>query len=70
MSPAQALADALIGPSITVQVKHEYGMRRVYPICWRAELFAAIAGAKTLSDLNLSRIKDLGFTVEGIAEQP
>lgn len=67
---AERLADALVGPSIKVQVKHEFGQRRVYPICNRARLFAEIANTKTLSSDTLACIKHLGFTVEAISEQP
>ena len=49
---------------ITVQIKNVYGVRRVYPVCDKAHLFTQMTGRKTLSENNLSIIKDLGFVVE------
>jgi hypothetical protein len=70
MTKAEALAQALLGRHITVQVKYEYGTRRIYPLCDAARLFARIAGSKTLSRENIERIKMLGFRVEGTGEAP
>lgn len=49
---------------ITVQIKNVYGVKRVYPVCGKAKLFTQMTGRKTLSENNLSIIKDLGFVVE------
>lgn len=50
--------------SITVKIEHQYGQRRVVPVCEKAHAFAAIAGTKTLTDSTLTQIKYLGFAVE------
>ena len=49
---------------ITVEIKNVYGEQKVYPVCYRAELFAAIAGTKTLTGPTIDRIKLMGYAVE------
>lgn len=52
---------------IIVEVKSVYGIKKVYPVCKKAYLFAGIAGTKTLSPSTVDRIKLLGF---GLVVQP
>lgn len=49
---------------ITVEVKNVYGIETVYPACEQAELFAKIAGTRTLTRHALRDIKALGYQVE------
>lgn len=54
--------------AIKVQVRELYGSLVVYPACERAQLFARIAGTKTLTTETLRTIEAIGFTIE--IEQP
>ena len=49
---------------ITVEVKTVYGMDRIYPMCEKAKIFTRLAGTKTLSTYDISKIKELGYTVQ------
>jgi hypothetical protein len=40
-----------------------YGNQIIYPACQAAEIFAAIAGTKTLTLSVLQHIKNLGFEI-------
>lgn len=48
---------------IIVQVKNVYGNQMIYPACEKSEVFAKIAGKKTLSKTDLMNIEFLGYTV-------
>lgn len=48
---------------ITVRAKDVYGKTMFYPVDYNANLFCSIAGRTTLSELNIRRIKQLGYTV-------
>ena len=48
---------------IDVEVRSVYGVVTHYPACWQAELFARLAGTKTLTAHALRDIKALGFHV-------
>lgn len=50
--------------TITVEVKNVYGIETVYPACKAAELFARLAGTKTLTRHALRDIAALGYQVE------
>ena len=49
---------------ITVRIKHVYGIERIYPVCEKAEIFCFLAGSKTLNKSDISKIEQLGFSVE------
>ena len=49
---------------ITVKVKTVYGVDQIYPICEKAQLFADIAGTKTLTSQTLKLVKQLGYTIQ------
>lgn len=51
------------GKQITVRAQDVYGKTMFYPVDKPAELFCAIAGRTTLSENNIRRIKELGYTV-------
>ena len=55
---------------ITVRVKSNYGIETVYPACPAAELFARIAGTKTLTSHALRDIQALGYQIEVEADLP
>ena len=50
--------------NITVEVKTVYGIDRVYPVCGKSRIFTRLAGTKTLSTYDISKIKELGYTVQ------
>lgn len=54
--------------SIQVKIKNVYGNDLVYPICEKAKAFAAIAGQATLTGWTISKIKDLGYTIEVVSD--
>jgi hypothetical protein len=50
--------------NITVEIRDVYGVAKVYPMCSTAQLFADIAGTKTLLPEDIKRIQMLGYSVE------
>ncbi len=48
---------------IFVKITLVYGKEMIYPDCHDSKLFAEIAGTKTLSMDDISKIKQLGYTV-------
>ena len=51
---------------VTVEVRTVYGNQLIYPINYAAQLFAAIAGSKTLSAEHCRHITALGHTVRRV----
>ena len=49
---------------IEVEVKDVYGVTKYYPICEQAQLFADIAGTKTLTVQVIKKIEALGFSIK------
>jgi hypothetical protein len=49
---------------IEVEVKDVYGAVKYYPICEKAQLFADIAGTKTLTLEVIKKIEALGYSVK------
>lgn len=49
---------------ITVKIRDVYGKEAVYPACPKAEAFARIANAKTLTERVLAEIRALGYEIE------
>jgi len=54
---------------ILVDVKNVYGNILYYPACSQSEIFAKIAGNKTLTGDTLRQIKELGITVTAKTSQ-
>lgn len=52
-----------------VEVRNVYGNAMIYPANQAAELFAKLAGKKTLDRDDLKNIKALGFVVEEVASK-
>jgi hypothetical protein len=49
---------------ITVKIRDVYGKEAVYPACPKAEAFARLANAKTLTERVLAEVRALGYEVE------
>ena len=49
--------------NLIVSKKNVYGVERVYPVCNKAKLFAAISGNKTLLPEVIEQIKKLGYNL-------
>lgn len=50
--------------NIKVQIKQNYGVDTVYPLCEKGRVFARIAGTKTLTEQTIKLMKQLGYTLE------
>ena len=48
---------------ITIRISSAYGQERIYPACTSSQIFADIAGTKTLSRVVIDDIVKLGYTV-------
>lgn len=48
---------------ITVRITTNYGQKAVYPVCETAQIFATIAGTKTLKPETINCIKALGYRI-------
>jgi len=49
--------------TITVEIRDVYGKQTIYPVCDKAQIFADIAGTKTLLPRDIQRIQRLGYKV-------
>ena len=49
---------------IKVRIRNVYGNDVVYPACERSQIFADIAGSKTLTVHTLKKIRKLGITFQ------
>ena len=49
---------------LTIKKKNVYGEYKYYPVCADSQIFARIAGTKTLSKRRLNLIKSLGYELE------
>jgi hypothetical protein len=50
--------------TVEVEVKEVYGTWKYYPLCEKAQLFADIAGTKTLTIQVIKKIEALGFSIK------
>lgn len=48
---------------VQIYTRNVYGQPKVYPANEQAEIFAALAGTKTFSRLQLVLIEKLGYTI-------
>ena len=48
---------------LIVTKKNVYGVERVYPVCNKAKILTALTGQKTLLDVDIKLIKQLGYTL-------
>jgi hypothetical protein len=65
----QILPPPAVGAEIFVTIKNVYGTEQIYPVCANAEIFAQIAGTKTLTKQTINLIKDLGFQIQVVVEK-
>jgi hypothetical protein len=49
---------------ITIRIDKNYGVETAYPACERAQLFARIAGTKSLTRNTLRDVAALGYQIE------
>jgi hypothetical protein len=49
--------------TVEVTVRSVYGVDKIYPANWSAEIFASLAGQKTLTGSDLNLIRELGYAV-------
>ena len=49
---------------IKVEIKNNFGNEAIYPACEKAQLFAEIAGTKTLTRDTIAKIKALGYQIQ------
>jgi len=54
---------------LVVSKKNVYGVERVYPVCKKARLFAAISGNKTLLPEVIELVKELGYNLTTESEK-
>ena len=55
--------------NLIVEKKNVYGVERVYPVCTKAILFAAISGNKTLLPEVIELVKKLGYNLTTESEK-
>ena len=55
---------------IQVSIKQVYGKETIYPACKQAKLFADLAKQTTLTMREISFIKQLGYEVEVVSQNP
>ena len=55
--------------NLIVSKKNVYGVERVYPVCNKAKLFAAISGNKTILPEVIEQIKKLGYNLTTESEK-
>ena len=55
--------------TLIVEKKNVYGVERVYPVCNKAKLLTALTGNKTLLDVDIELIKELGFKLATKSEE-
>lgn len=48
---------------VVVEIKTQYGCERIFPVNDTAQMFATLAGSKTLSHNDLRLVKGLGFSI-------
>lgn len=51
---------------LQVTIRNHYGKDFIYPYCEKAEIFAIIAGRRTLTENDVKWIKTLGYTFKVI----
>ena len=49
--------------ALIVEKKNVYGVDRIYPVCNKAKILTALTGNKTLLDVDIKLIKQLGYTL-------
>jgi hypothetical protein len=55
---------------ITVEIKSVFGNEKIYPVSVEAHTFAKLIGQKTLTERDITIIKELGYEVQVRASHP
>lgn len=50
--------------SIKIEIRNVYGEDKAYPVCQDAEIFARLAGTKTLTRATLANVLALGYAID------
>lgn len=58
---AKAQTQALM--QITIRIDKNYGIETAYPMCKKAEIFARIAGTKSITHGTLALVVSLGYEI-------
>lgn len=53
---------------IKVRIVSQFGNRRIFPACEKADLFCKISGTTTLTDSAIKAIKTLGYLVSVVQD--
>ena len=54
---------------LIVQKKNVFGVERIYTKCNKSIILTALTGQKTLLDVNIKLIKQLGYTLKTESEE-
>lgn len=57
------MSNETIAGTITVEVRKNYGVEAIYPICPKAKIFVEMLGRKTLTRRDIASIKALGYVI-------
>jgi len=52
-----------------VEIRNEFGNRRIYPVCSASRTLAKIAGTTTLTKDTVDLAKELGYQFETLKEE-
>ena len=55
---------------LKVQIKSQYGLTRVYPICEDAKIFCKMLKQETFTQADIDFLKALGYKFELVQEEP
>ena len=56
--------------NLEIMVKNVYGNDLIYPQCEQARKLANFKGTKTFNELDLQRLKGLGYVFTWVADRP
>jgi hypothetical protein len=55
--------------TVEIEIKNIYGVEKYYPKCDKAKLFTKMLGQSTLTERDVSVIKQLGYEVVSLAQE-
>ena len=55
--------------NLIVEKKNVFGVERIYPVCNKAKILTALTGQKTLLDVDIKLIKQLGYSLVTKSEE-
>jgi hypothetical protein len=56
--------------TLTVKIERVYGEDKIYPVCQTSHLICDLLEQKTLTQRNITRLKEIGFSIEVKPNQP